>query len=83
VRATITDSSFLTCALPLLIQAYDDAPDWRRLSATAAIVAFMWLSRMNNRIYFSDEILDWVIFTVGAAWILRNLVRVSAAPART
>jgi hypothetical protein len=73
---------FLTCALPLLIQAYEDAPDWRRLSAPAAIVAFMWLSRMDNRIFFSGEILDWVIFAVGSAWILRNLLRVSAAPAR-
>jgi hypothetical protein len=63
---------FLTCTLPLLIQAYEDAPDWRRLSAPAAIVAFMWLSRMDNRIFFSGEILDWVIFAVGSAWILRN-----------
>ena len=74
---------FLTCALPLLIQAYEDAPDWRRLSAPVAIVAFMWLSRVDRRIFFGGEILDWVIFTVGAVWILRNLARLRTAPART
>jgi Glycosyltransferase family 87 len=74
---------FLTCALPLLIQAYEDAPDWRRLSAPVAIVAFMWLSRVDRRIFFGGEILEWVIFTVGAVWILRNLARLRTAPART
>jgi hypothetical protein len=66
---------FLVCALPLLIDAYEMAPHWRKLCAPATIVGYMWLSRFSNYIFFSDQLISWTIFAVGGAWVLCRALR--------
>lgn len=66
---------FLTLALPLLIAAYEAEPSGqRRLWAPLVIVVFLWLSRATDKIGYIDELLDWVIFAAGSAWIASRLL---------
>ncbi len=61
---------FLVLALPLLLAAYDEDPTRsRRLVAPVAIVVFLWLSRVTDKVAHLDEVLDWIIFAVGSAWL--------------
>jgi hypothetical protein len=68
---------FLVLTLPLLIAAYEhenEREGARRLVAPVVIVVFFWLSRATDKIAHVDEVLDWVIFAVGSAWIASRLL---------
>lgn len=72
---------FLTLPLPLLIAAYENdvGRSVKRLVAPLAIVLFFWLSRATDKIFYADEILDWIIFAVGSAWVASRLFLQSPA----
>lgn len=73
---------FLVCTLPLLIDAYESAPHWRKLCAPGTIVGFMWLSRVSNHIFFGDELLAWAIFAFGGTWVLCGTLRADMRDSR-
>ena len=61
---------FLLLTLPLLISAHEDDPAGkRRLLAPVAIIVFLWLSRVTDKVAHADEVLDWAIFAVGSSWL--------------
>jgi hypothetical protein len=67
---------FLTLVLPLLISAYEDEESpskGKRLIAPVTLVIFLWTSRVSNKIYYADELLDWGIFSIGSAWLAFRL----------
>ena len=66
---------FLCLALPLLISAYEEAPNnsGRLLYAPVLIVVFLWLSRISVKIAYLDEVLDWTLFSVGSVWVFSTL----------
>jgi hypothetical protein len=66
---------FLLGILPVLLVAYDAGPSLHTLIAPATIAIFLWsgeVSRISSRFYLLEvpvEVIDWVVFIGGAAWL--------------
>jgi hypothetical protein len=64
---------FLLGVMPVLLNAYDAEQRFGTLLAAAAIVLFLWLSRISSYVLVPFEVLDWSLFTVGVMWLTQTV----------
>jgi hypothetical protein len=61
--------TFLIGVLPFLLKVYDEQRQAYGLVAPAAIILFVYLSRISRLILVPFELMDWFLFFVGIIWL--------------